>query len=257
MIHPTAIVDESAKLAPDCTVGPYSVIGEDVEIGEGCWIGPHVVIKGPSRIGKRNRIYQFSSIGEDPQDLKYGGERSLLEIGDDNVIREYVTMNRGTEGGGGVTRVGSHNLFMAYTHVAHDCIVGDRVIMANGSSLAGHVTVGEHAILAGFCCIHQFCCVGEHAFVGLNSVANKDVTPFTMVVGNYATARGINKEGLRRRGFSDQEVNDLHRVFIEVIKNRGERQAAFEKVQPMAERSAPVARLLEFIETSERGIIRS
>ncbi len=257
MIHPTAIIDESATLAADCEVGPYSIIGANVEIGSGCQIGPHVVIKGPSRIGKSNRIFQFSSIGEDPQDLKYDGEHSSLEIGDNNVIREYVTMNRGTGGGGGVTRVGSNNLFMAYTHIAHDCIVADRVIMANGSSLAGHVTVGEHAILAGFCCIHQFCTVGEHAFVGLNSVANKDVTPFTLVVGNYATARGINKEGLRRRGFSDQDINDLHRAFIEVVKGKGERKLAFEKVQPLAERSGAVARLLEFITSSERGIIRS
>ncbi len=257
MIHPTAIIDESANLAPDCEVGPYTIIGADVEIGAGCWIGPHVVIKGPCRIGEGNRIFQFSSIGEDPQDLKYDGEVTRLEIGDNNVIREYVTMNRGTEGGGGVTRVGSNNLFMAYIHIAHDCIVGDRIIMANGSSLAGHVTVGEHAILAGFCCIHQFCTIGEHAFVGLNSVANKDVTPYTMVVGNYATARGINKEGLRRRGFADQEINDLHRAFIEVVKGKGERQAAFEKVKPLADRSNAVARLLEFITASERGIIRS
>ena len=256
MIHATAIIDESAKIAPDCSVGPYSVIGPEVEIGAGTWVGPHVVINGPTKIGKGNKIFQFSSIGEDPQDLKYAGERSTLEIGDNNVIREYVTMNRGTGGGGGATRVGSNNLFMAYIHVAHDCIVGDRVIMANGSSLAGHVTVGDNAILAGFCCIHQFCVIGEHAFVGLNSVANKDVTPFTMVVGNYATARSINKEGLRRRGFSDEEISDLHRAFVDVVKNRGERQSAFAKVQPLAQRSPSVARLLEFVEKSERGIIR-
>jgi len=256
VIHPTAIVDDGAKLAADCEVGPYSIIGPEVEVGEGTWIGPHVVINGPTRIGKGNKIFQFSSIGEDPQDLKYAGERSTLEIADNNVIREYVTMNRGTGGGGGTTRVGSNNLFMAYIHVAHDCIVGDRVIMANGSSLAGHVTVGDNAILAGFCCIHQFCVIGEHAFVGLNSVANKDVTPFTMVVGNYATARSINKEGLRRRGFSDEEISDLHRAFVDVVKNRGERQSAFAKVQPLAQRSPSVARLLEFVEKSERGIIR-
>jgi len=256
LIHATAIIDESANIAPDCSVGPYTVIGPEVEIGAGTWIGPHVVINGPTRIGKGNKIFQFSSIGEDPQDLKYAGERSTLEIADNNVIREYVTMNRGTGGGGGTTRVGSNNLFMAYIHVAHDCIVGDRVIMANGSSLAGHVTVGDNAILAGFCCIHQFCVIGEHAFVGLNSVANKDVTPFTMVVGNYATARSINKEGLRRRGFSDEEISDLHRAFVDVVKNRGERQSAFAKVQPLAQRSPSVARLLEFVEKSERGIIR-
>ena len=256
MIHPTAIVDEAAKLATDCTVGPYSIIGPEVEVGEGTWIGPHVVINGPTKIGANNRIFQFSSIGEDPQDLKYDGERSTLEIGDNNVIREFVTMNRGTDGGGGSTRVGSNNLFMAYIHIAHDCVVGDRIIMANGSSLAGHVSVGDNAILAGFCCIHQFCVIGEHAFVGLNSVANKDVTPFTMVVGNYATARGINKEGLRRRGFEDQEISDLHKAFVETVKTKGDRKSAFARVQPLADRSPAVARLLGFIEASERGVIR-
>lgn len=256
MIHPTAIVDETASIADDCTVGAYSIIGPEVEIGAKTEVGPHVVIKGPTRIGQNNRIFQFSSIGDDPQDLKYAGERTTLEIGDNNTIREYVTINRGTEGGGGVTRVGSNNLLMAYIHIAHDCDVGSRVIMANGSSLAGHVHVGDHAILAGFCCIHQFCAIGEHAFVGLNSVANKDVTPYTMVVGNYATARSINKEGLRRRGFSDQEIGDLHRAFVEVVKAKGERESAFARVQPLAERSPCVARLLEFVEQSERGIIR-
>ena len=172
------------------------------------------------------------------------------------MIREFVTMNRGTAGGGGITRVGSNNLFMAYIHIAHDCVVGDRIIMANGSSLAGHVSVGDNAILAGFCCIHQFCVIDEHAFVGLNSVANKDVTPFTMVVGNYATARGINKEGLRRRGFEDQEISDLHKAFVETVKTKGDRKSAFERVQPLAERSPAVARLLGFIEASERGVIR-
>ncbi len=256
MIHPTAIVDDSARLADDCTVGAYSIIGPDVEIGSQTEVGPHVVIKGPTRIGEKNRIFQFCSIGDDPQDLKYAGERTTLEIGDSNTIREYVTINRGTAGGGGITRVGSNNLLMAYIHIAHDCVVGDRVIMANGSSLAGHVHVGDHAILAGFCCIHQFCAIGEHAFVGLNSVANKDVTPYTMVVGNYATARSINKEGLRRRGFADQEINDLHRAFVEVVKSKGERESAFARVKPLAERSPGVARLLEFVEQSERGIIR-
>lgn len=256
MIHQTAIVDDAATLADDCSVGAYSIIGPEVEIGPGTEVGPHVVIKGPTRIGQKNRIFQFSSIGDDPQDLKYDGERTTLEIGDNNTIREYVTINRGTGGGGGVTRVGDSNLLMAYIHIAHDCQVGNQIIMANGSSLAGHVSVGNHAILAGFCCIHQFCVIGEHAFVGLNSVANKDVTPFTMVVGNYATARSINKEGLRRRGFAEQEINDLHRTFVEVVKSKGERETAFARVKPLAERSASVARLLEFVEQSERGIIR-
>ncbi len=255
-IHPTAIVDESAQIGSDCTIGPYSVIGPQVTIGDGTWIGPHVVIKGPTTIGKKNRIFQFSSIGEDPQDLKYDGENSSLEIGDENIIREYVTMNRGTSGGGGVTRIGNKNLFMAYIHVAHDCVIANNVIMANGASLAGHVTVGEQAILAGFACVHQFCHVGEHAFVGLNSVANKDVAPFVMVVGNYAKSRGINKEGLRRRGFSDEQVSDLHRAYMALIKVKGDRAEAMDKVKPLVERTPQVARFVEFIENSERGVIR-
>ena len=256
MIHPTAIVDPSAEVGAGTEIGPYSIIGADVQLGENNRVGPHVVIKGPTTIGARNRIFQFASIGEDPQDLKFDGEHSTLEIGDDNTIREYVTMNRGTTGGGGVTRIGNHNLFMAYIHVAHDCIIADRVIMANGASLAGHVTVGEQAILAGFACVHQFCTIGEHAFVGLNSVANKDVAPFVMVVGNYASARGINKEGLRRRGFSDDTIADLHRVFMELIKSRGDRSAALEQVKPIAERTAEAARIVEFVTGSERGVVR-
>jgi UDP-N-acetylglucosamine acyltransferase len=167
-----------------------------------------VVIRGPTSIGKDNRIFQFASIGDDPQDLKYTGERTKLEIGDGNTIREFTTINRGTEGGGGITRIGNNNLFMAYIHVAHDCQLADNIIMANGASLAGHVSVGNHAILAGFACVHQFCEVGEHAFVGLNSVANRDVAPYTMAVGNYAEAKGINKNGLRRRDFHASRLHE-------------------------------------------------
>lgn len=255
MIHPTAVIDERATIASDCTIGPYSVIGPDVEIGEGTWLGPHVVINGPTRIGQRNRIFQFASIGEEPQDKKFDGEPTELEIGDDNTIREYTTMNRGTTGGGGITRVGSRNLFMASTHVAHDCQVADDTIFANGSSLAGHVEVGSHAILAGFTCIHQFCIIGEHAFVGLNSVVNRDVAPYMMVVGNYATARGINKEGLRRRGFSDDAITDLHRAYKLLIK-RGDRAESLEKIKPLADKTPEVHRLLDFVQSSERGIVR-
>jgi len=256
LIHQTAIIDSKAELASDCSVGAYSIIGPDVSIGPGTVIGPHVVINGPTTIGSGNRIFQFASIGEEPQDKKFDGERTSLEIGDDNVIREFATMNRGTVGGGGVTRVGSRNLFMAYIHVAHDCDIRNETIFANGSSLAGHVTVGDYAILAGFSCVHQFCTVGEHAFVGLNSVANRDVAPFTMVVGNYASARGINKEGLRRRGFSDDTISDLHRAFMALIKHRGDRDEALEKISSMTEKSSEVARLVEFVTGSERGVVR-
>lgn len=256
MIHPTAIVDPAACIASDCEIGAYSIIGADVTIDSGSSIGPHVVLKGPTRIGRNNRIFQFASIGDDPQDLKYAGEVTELQIGDHNTFREFVTINRGTEGGGGLTRIGSHNLFMAYIHVAHDCMIGDRIIMANGASLAGHVTVGDHAILAGFACVHQFCEVGEHAFVGLNSVANRDVAPFTMAVGNYAEGKGINKNGLRRRGFSEEAIRALHRAYKVLLRNHGERDKAIASLEVDASRHPEVARLIEFVQLSERGVVR-
>lgn len=256
MIHSTAIVDTTAELSNDCEVGPYSVIGANVKIDEGCTVGPHVVLKGPTRIGKRNRIYQFASVGEDPQDLKYAGEPTELHIGDDNVIREYVTINRGTAGGGALTSIGDHNLFMAYIHVAHDCLIGNHTVFANGASLAGHVTVGDHAILAGFACVHQFCAVGEHAFIGLNSVANRDVVPFTMVVGNYATSRGINKNGLRRRGFSDEAIAALHRAYMSLLRQRSDRDTAVKALDEDVKQFPEVARFVEFIVQSERGVVR-
>ena len=256
MIHSTAIVDASARLADDCEVGAYSIIGADVEIGAGCTVGPHVVLKGPTSIGERNRIYPFASVGEDPQDLKYNGEPTRLEIGNDNIIREYVTLNRGTAGGGGVTRIGDHNLFMAYIHVAHDCQIGNHTVFANGASLAGHVNILDHAILAGFACVHQFCTVGEHAFVGLNSVANRDVAPFMMVVGNYATARGINKNGLRRRGFSEDTISALHKAYMALVRQRGDRREAVESLQGLISEYPEVARFVSFIEGSERGVVR-
>jgi len=256
LIHPTAIVDPEASLSADCEVGPYSVIGPDVTVGEGCTIGPHVVLKGPTTIGRGNRIFQFASVGEDPQDLKYDGEPTELRIGDDNVIREYATLNRGTAGGGGVTTIGNRNLFMAYIHVAHDCVVGDDTIFANGASLAGHVTVGDHAILAGFACVHQFCTVGEHAFIGLNSVANRDVAPFTLAVGNYAEARGINKNGLRRRGFSEETIAALHRAYMLVVHRHGSREEAITSLSGDTAAHAEVERFIGFILASERGIVR-
>lgn len=256
MIHSTALIDESSQIADSVRVGAYSVIGPDVVIGADTEIGPHVVIKGPTRIGEGNQIHQFASIGDDPQDLKYAGERTELHIGDRNRIREYATINRGTEGGGGVTRIGSDNLLMAYIHVAHDCQVGNHTIFANSSSLAGHVTVQDHAILAGFACVHQFCKIGEHAFLGLNSVANRDVAPFTLAVGSYAEARGINKTGLRRRGFGDVTIAALHRAYMLLVRQHGKREAAIESLQSVASGHPEVRRFIDFIESSERGIIR-
>jgi len=256
LIHTTAIVDSSANVADDVEIGPYSIIGPDVTIGAGCWIGPHVVIKGPTTLGRDNKIFQFASVGEDPQDLKYAGERTSLEIGDGNTIREFATINRGTIGGGGTTRIGNHNLFMAYIHVAHDCILSDHIIMANGASIAGHVEVGNYAILAGFACVHQFCLVGEHAFVGLNSVANRDVAPFTMAVGNYAEAKGINKNGLRRREFSEEAISALHRAYKALLRQHGERDKAIDAIKSDRDQFPEVARFIDFIEQSERGVVR-
>lgn len=256
MIHETAIVDSSAQVADDVEIGAYSIIGAQVSIGAGTVVGPHVVIKGPTTIGQNNRIFQFASVGDDPQDLKYAGELTYLEIGNGNTIREFATINRGTEGGGGVTRIGNDNLFMAYIHVAHDCMIGNRIIMANSASLAGHVTVGDFAILAGFACVHQFCEIGEHAFVGLNSVANRDVSPYTMAVGNYAEAKGINKNGLRRRDFSEDAIAALHRAYKVLLRQHGDRAQAIASLAADASAHAEVARLIEFIENSERGVVR-
>lgn len=256
MIHETAIIASTANVADGVEIGPYAVIGDHVSIDTGTVIGPHVVVKGPTTMGKNNRIFQFASIGEQPQDLKYNDEPTELIMGDNNTIREYATINRGTVGGGGFTRVGNNNLLMAYIHVAHDCDIGNHVVFSNGASLAGHVTVGDHAILAGFALVHQFCTVGEHAFLGLNSVANRDVAPYMIAVGSYATARGINKNGLRRRGFSDETIQALHHAYMTLIRQRGDRQAALDSLHPDDLKVEEVQRLIEFIQRSERGVVR-
>jgi UDP-N-acetylglucosamine acyltransferase len=256
VIHPTAIIDPSARLADDVSVGAYCVIGADVEIGPGCWIGPHVVINGPTNVGRDNKIFQFASIGEAPQDLKYAGEPTSLEIGHGNTIREYVTINRGTVGGGGVTRVGSDNLIMAYVHIAHDCQIGNQTVFANGSSLAGHVTVGDQVILGGFTKVHQFCAIGQHAFSGIATVINRDVPPYVMVSGNYARAIGINKNGLKRRNFTPETIRALHNAFRILIKARGSREEAMKNVEELAVAHPEVRELVEFIHHSQRDIVR-
>lgn len=256
MIHETAIIAKSACVADGVEIGPYAVIGEHVEIDTGTVIGPHVVLNGPTKLGKNNRIFQFASIGEQPQDLKYNDEPTELVIGDNNTIREFATINRGTVGGGGFTSIGNNNLFMAYIHIAHDCQIGNHVVFSNGASLAGHVVVEDYAILAGFALVHQFCRVGEHAFLGVSSVANRDLSPYTIAVGSYATARGINKTGLRRRGFSDETIQALHIAYMTLIRQRGDRQAALDTLDPAVKEVAEVMRLIEFIESSERGVVR-
>jgi len=256
VIHPTAIVDPSAQLGKNVSVGAYTIIAADVVIGDDCWIGPHVVISGPCVIGKENKIYQFSSIGEAPQDLKYGGEPTLLEVGDRNVIREYVTFNRGTVSGIGKTQIGNDNLFMAYSHVAHDCIVRDHAIMANAASLACHVEVGDYAILGGFTSVHQFTQIGKHSFCGLGTVVAQDIPPFSTAAGNRARTAGINKEGLKRRGFSAELIRALHKSFRLLLKSKLSRDEALAELQPLIQQYPDVEYLTQFIVNSKRGITR-
>ncbi len=254
MIHPTAIVDAAARIAADVEIGAYSVVGADVEIGSGTVIGPHTVVMGPSKIGRDNRIFQFSSVGDAPQDKKYQGEATWLELGDRNVIREYVTLNRGTDEGNGKTVIGSDNLFMAYSHVAHDCIVGDHAIFANAASLSGHVEVGDYAILGGFTSVHQFTQIGSRAFCGLGSVVTQDIPPFSTAAGNRARVIGINKEGLKRNGFSAEVIRALHKSFRELLKSRGSKQDAFDNLKHLCDKHPEVAEFVNFVKNSKRGI---
>ncbi len=256
MIHPSAIIDPGAQLGNNVSIGAFSIIGADVVIGDECWIGPHVVISGPTRIGRENRIFQFSSIGEAPQDLKYNGEPTLLEIGDRNVIREYVTFNRGTVTGNGKTVIGDDNLFMAYAHVAHDCIIGKHTILANAASLAGHVEIGDYAILGGFTLVHQFTLIGQHAFCGLGSVVCQDIPPFATAAGNRARTAGINKEGLKRRGFSGELIRALHKTYRLMLKSKLSRDEAVAELQPLMQTFPEVDDMVKFIVTSQRGISR-
>ena len=255
MIDSRAVIDPSARLAKDVEVGPFSVIGPDVEISEGTWVGSHVVVKGPTRIGRDNKIFQFSSIGEAPQDLKYNGEPTKLIIGDRNQFREYCTVNRGTVGGHGETLIGNDNLFMAYVHIAHDCIIHNHIIFSNATSLAGHVTIEDQAILSGFTLVHQFCNVGAHAFTGMGTALNRDLPPFTMASGNYAKAIGINKEGLKRRGFSPECIRALIQAFKLLLKGR-DRDAGLKAVASLATEFPEVAQFSDFVQKSERGTVR-
>ena len=256
MIDSTAIVDPSAKVSKNVSVGAYTVIGKDVEIGEGTWIGPHVVINGPTRIGKDNKIYQFASIGEVPQDKKYGGEDTWLEIGDRNVIREFCTFNRGTVQDLGVTRVGHDNWIMAYVHIAHDCTVGNHTVLANNTNLAGHVTVEDYAILGGFTLVHQYCRIGAYSFTGYNSGISMDVPPYVMASGYRAEPHGLNIEGMRRRNVVPEVIQTLKRAYKTIYRSNLTLEAALAQLAPVANNSPEVARLVEFIQKSERGIVR-
>lgn len=256
MIHASAVVDPGAELQPDVHVGPFSVIGPGVVLGSGTRIGSHVVIEGPTRIGERNRIHSFSVLGGAPQDKKYRGEESTLEIGDDNVIREYCTFNRGTEGGGMATRVGDGNWIMAYVHIAHDCRVGDDTVMANATTLAGHVEVQDCVTLGAFTVVHQFCRIGRHAFSAMGAVILKDVPPFVTVAGNSASPRGLNTVGLRRRGFPAPAMQALKSAYKVVYKRGLTLDSAVEQLAGAAKESAEVSRFVDFVRSSGRGIVR-
>ena len=254
MIHSTAIVEPGARLGANVSVGPWSYIGADVEIGDHCVIGPHVVVRGPTKMGQGNRIFQFSSIGEECQDKKYAGEPTQLIIGDNNVFREATTIHRGTIQDNSLTQIGSNNLFMAYVHVAHDCMIGDNNIFANATTLAGHVHVGDFVILGGFTGVHQFCKIGSHAFTAVSSVVVQDVPPYVMAQGHNAVPRTINAEGLRRRGFTAAQITSIKRAYKILYRHGLTLNAALQQLRTM---NAPeLESMVEFIEQSQRGIIR-
>ena len=255
-IHPGAVVHRGAQLAEDVEVGPYSIIGEHVEVGVGSWIGPHVVLDGHLRIGRRNRIFQFASVGAPPQDKKYKGEPTRVEIGDDNTIREYVTINRGTTQDTGVTRLGNDNWIMAYVHFAHDVVIGNKTIFANCTQLAGHVIVEDWVIFGATTLVHQYVRIGAHAFTGMGSFVSQDVPPYVLAAGNLAKPFGINSEGLRRRGFSAETIQELKRAYRTLYRSGLSLEAAKEELEAQAARCAEVKPILEFLANSKRGIAR-
>jgi UDP-N-acetylglucosamine acyltransferase len=256
LIDSTAIIDSHAELADDVSIGAYSVIGADVKIDAGTIIGPHVVIKGPTSIGMKNRIYQFTSIGEDPQDKKYAFEVTRLEIGDRNTIREFTSMHRGTRQDNSVTRIGNDNLFMAYTHVAHDCIIGDHVIMANGASLAGHVHLNDHAILGGFTLVHQFTQIGQYSFAAMGSAITQDIPPFIMVGGKPTRPHGINSVGMERNGISAEDIRLIRNAYKIIYKMNLRLEDAIEQIEELSGDSNQVSDLVGFLRNVRRGILR-
>lgn len=255
-VHPTAVVDAAARLADGVVIGPYSIVGGGVTIGSDTEVGPHVVIDGLTTIGARCRFTGQSSIGGPPQDLKYGGGPTRLEIGDDNIVREFVTMNRATEHGGGVTSIGCHGMFMAYSHVAHDCIVGDHVVMANAATLAGHVTIEDYAIVGGLVAIHQFVRIGESAILGGGAMVTLDVAPYCMAAGDRAALHGLNVIGIKRRGFSAETVQALRAAYRVIFRSGMRLQDAVEALRADASEDPRVAHLVRFVEASQRGICR-
>ncbi|PVV07946.1 MAG: acyl-[acyl-carrier-protein]--UDP-N-acetylglucosamine O-acyltransferase [gamma proteobacterium symbiont of Ctena orbiculata] len=256
MIDPRAVIDPDAELDEGVSVGPFTIIGAGVKIAAGTEIGPHVVIKGPTQIGRDNRIYQFASVGEDPQDMKYAGEPTTLEIGDRNVIREFATLHRGTVQDRGVTRIGNDNLLMAYIHVAHDCVLEDHIILANAASLGGHVQIGRHAILGGFTKVHQFCRVGAHSFSGMGSAISMDLPPYVMASGQPAKPHGINREGLSRRGFNIDAIQQIKRAYKLIYLSKKRLEEAREGIDAMLRDTPELEILADFLKHKGRGILR-
>ena len=256
MIHATAIISDKARVGSDVAVGPYVVIGDGVEIGGGSIVDSHVVINGPTTIGKNNHIYQFASIGDDPQDKKYAGEDTRLVIGDGNTIREFCTLSRGTVQDRGETTIGDGNWIMAYVHIAHDCVVGDNTIMANNTTLAGHVHIGDWVICGGFTGIHQFCRIGAHAFLGMYSAINRDVPAYTLVSGQPAVPRGINSEGLKRRDFSSEQIRNIKNAYRLAFRKGMKLADAIDEIAELSERQPELALLLDSLRSSERGLVR-
>jgi UDP-N-acetylglucosamine acyltransferase len=256
-VHPTAIIHADAKVPASCKIGPYCVVGADVELGEKCHLVSHVAIEGPTKIGEDNGFFPFSSIGMAPQDLSYAGEPTRLEIGDHNEIREFVTISRGTVKGGGLTRVGSHSLIMAYVHIAHDCFIGSHVIMANAATLGGHVTVEDWASVGALCPVHQFVRIGMHSYIGGGTTVTRDVLPFSKTAAERNThAFGLNAIGLERRGFSKERIQRIHHAYKLLLASKLNTTQALERLKSEPERGEDVDMLIRFIESSERGVIK-
>jgi len=256
MIDARAVISPQAEIAADVQVGPFSVIGRDVVVGAGTWIGPHAVINGPTRIGAGNKIFQFASLGDAPQDKKYQGEPTRLEIGDRNVFRECVTVNRGTTHGLGVTRIGNDNLLMAYSHVAHDCHLGDQIVLANCATLGGHVELGDWVIMGGLSAVHQFTKVGAHCFLAHNAAVTRDVPPYIMAVGRPAVPHSVNSEGLKRRGFTAEQIRNIRRAYRVLYRSGLKLQAALEELETAAASQAEIRPFVDFIKRSSRSLVR-
>ena len=256
-IDPRAVISPSARLACNVKIGAYAVVGDDVELGDDCVLDHHAMVQGPARLGRGNHLYPFCAIGGDPQDLTFAGERTTLEIGDRNDFREFSTVNRGTEKGGGVTRIGSHNLIMVYAHIAHDCIVGDHTIFVNGAALAGHVTIEDFAQVGAYCAVHQFCRIGRYSYIAAHTVVTQDVPPFSKIVAPRSTrCYGVNSIGLTRQGFSPDRIAPIEKAYRLLLRSKLNTTQALEKMRGTLSHSEDVLTLIQFIESAERGLTK-